>query len=487
MQEYSLKNKILHGVSWSAIDQFANQGVFFVVGIILARMLTPYDYGLIGIITVFVNVFGIFVNAGFGIGLVRKEKVEEIDYNTAFICTFSISVVSYLFMWIIAPLVADFFSRKELLILTRVMSLLLIISGITVVQTAILTRAINFKLQTKISIASSIASSVIGISMAYCSWGVWSLVGQQLTRSIIQSILLWINTVWCPKLSFSKDSFSYLWHFGWKLTASSLINSIFTETYQFVIGKIYKPSTLGQYTRALQFSNVFSVNFTSIIQRVAVPSLSAIQEDTQRMINLLRRITSASMSISLLCMFGMAVMAEPIVLTLLGEKWSDSIVFLQLLCFDRMLYPLLALSWSVLQVKGRSDLILKIEIWKRSFMIIPILIGVFFNIYLMIISSVILNILFFFINAYYPARLFGYDIKTQIIDIFPSFKMAIVISVPVYFISLIELPSILLLGIQLISFFTLLILYCEVFNMQEYVKLKCQIKESFFYLIQSKS
>ena len=459
-------------MGWSAIDQISRSGIQFLVGIILARLLSPDEYGLIGILTIFTTIFIFICDSGFTIALVRKKEVQDEDYSTVFYINLVLSIIMSAALFFSAPLIAAFFKRPELVSLTQVMSSIVIINALGIVQRARLTKAINFKTQTKITLISTISSGVVGISMAYSGYGVWSLVGQQITSQSLNTILLWINNKWLPKLVFSIQSFREMWAFGWKLLVSGLIDSAWTQIYQVVVGKFYAPETLGLYTRAKQFSQMFSTNLTNVVQRVSFPVLSSIQDDRERLKKAYQRVIRATMLPTFVLMFGMAACAKPMILFLIGEKWIGCVGFLQIICIYGSLYPLHAINLNMLQVQGRSDLFLKLEIIKKCISVGPILLGVFVDIYMMVAGSLIVSCISYYLNAYYSSPYLNYSIKDQIMDIRPSFFVAVIMAVPVYIISYLPLPSYFLFPIQIISGAIIVITICELKKLPEYIELK---------------
>ncbi|MCR4768936.1 MAG: lipopolysaccharide biosynthesis protein [Bacteroidaceae bacterium] len=422
----SLKDKTVKGVGWSAVDNVAGYAVTFVVGIILARLLSPADYGLLGLIGIFTTICGCFINAGFGSALIRKKDVTDDDYNTVFIFNLGMSILLYGVMFICAPLIAKFFERQELIALTRVSSLGLIIGALAMVQRTRLTKQIDFKTQTKITIISSIVRGIVGITTAFIGWGVWALVAQELVGNITSTCLLWFYNKWFPRISFSMTSFHELFGYGSKMLVSNIIDTTWGQTYQMVIGKCYAPAVLGQYTRATMFSNILSSNVTGVVQRVSFPVLSQIQDDRTRLKDGYRRIIRSTMLITFASMLMLAAVSKPMILVLIGEKWLQSATFLQIICFSGMLYPLHAINLNMLQVQGRSDLFLKLEIIKKIIAIGPLLLGIFVSIYWMLIGSVFIGFISYYLNAYYSGPLLNYSIRNQIKDIMPSFFLALI-------------------------------------------------------------
>lgn len=472
MVEHSLKTKTIHGVGWTAADTIGRYGVTFVISLVLARLLTPKEYGLIGILSIFINLFNVIVDGGFTNAIIRKQNVKDVDYCTVFYINFVLSVVLAITLFLCARPIAHFFNNSELVALTQVMSSVVVINAIAIVHKARLTKILDFKTQTKIAIISASLSGIMGIIMAIIGYGVWALVGQQITYQLVNTILFWVYNRWCPKLLFSWKSFKELWDFGWKLLVSGILDSLGNELYTVVIGKFYNPQTLGQYTRANQFSSIFSSNLTTIVQRVSFPVLSIIQDDIPRLKSAYRGVIRTTMLPTFVLMLGMAAVAKTMVIVLVGDQWLPCIPFLQIICFYMMLYPLHALNLNAIQVIGRSDLTLKIKIIKTIIGLIPLLLGILFNIYWLLIGSVIANFISYYLNTYYSGPLLKYPIIEQIRDITPSFRVAVIMAIPVYAMSYISLNPFFLLPLQLIVGVAIVFIICEKTKLSEYIELK---------------
>lgn len=467
----SLSDKTIKGVGWSFLDNIANQGITFIVGLLLARLLTPEEYGLLGIVMIFVVLFNTIIDSGISTALIRDNNLSDIDYQTAFYTNVVVSVIMYFILFIISNSIAFFFKEDKLELLCKTMGLLLIVNALSIVQKSILTKKIDFKTQTKISIISSLFSGFIGILMALYDWGVWSLVGQQLSRSIIQTGLLNFYSSWKPKLVFSWNSFVKLFSFGWKIMISSMINSIWNDAYQIVISKCYTPACLGQYTRAKQFSDIFSSNLTSVIQRVSFPSLSEIQNEPYRLKNVYKRILKITMLASFVLLFGLAAISDNLIYVLLGPKWSDAAKYLPIICFQGVFYPINSLNLNILMVKGRSDVYLILEVIKKIIAIIPILLGVFINIYWMLWASVVYGILAFFLNSYFSGKMIRYSTKEQIIDIIPSFLISIIMGICVKLIGMLITSQYISLIVQTIFGILVILTLLKVFKLKEFEEL----------------
>lgn len=468
----SLKNKIVKGVGWSAIDNLARLGITFVVGIVLARLLSPEEFGLIGILSIFISIFCAIVDGGFINALIQKKDATDIDYNTAFYINIAVSILMAALLFSIAKPIASFFEREELKSLTQVMSCVIIINAFSLVHKAIFTKHLNFKEQTKITFLASLISGVFGIIMAYTGYGVWAIVGQQISSQALVSILFWTYNDWRPKLVFSIASCKEMWSFGFKLLLSNLLDTAWKEIYQVVVGKCYSPATLGLYTRAKGFSQLFSTNLTQVIQRVSYPVLSSIQDDMPRLKDAYKRIIRITMLPTFVLMFGMAAVAKPMVLVLIGEKWIDCVGFLIIISIYGSLYPLHAINLNMLKVQGRSDLFLKLEIIKKIIAIGPLMLGVFVDIYLMVGSSLITSLIAYYLNAYYSGPFLNYSIMEQIKDILPSFLVAITMAIPVGMLQFLDITPYIVLPIQIILGAAIVITICELKKLPEYLEIK---------------
>lgn len=472
----SLKDKTVKGVGWSAIDNVAQMGVTFLVSIVLARLLSPDDYGLLGLITIVTAVCTTLVNGGFTTALIRKKDITEDDYNTAFIVNLALSLLLYAIVYASSPFIADFFKREELVSLTRVASLGLIAGALSLVPQTRLTKRIDFKAQTKITLIASVTSGVIGIAMALLGFGVWALVAQMLSNQVLRTVLLWVIDRWIPKFRFSKSSFQELFGFGWKMMLSGLLDTVWKELYQVVVGKFYSPATLGQYTRGNQFAQLLSSNLTNVVQRVTYPVLSNIQDDKERMVSAYRRIIKTTMFITAVGMFFLGAISEPLLYCLIGPKWHEAATYLPLICISSSLYPLHAINLNMLQVQGRSDLFLGLEIIKKIIALGPLLIGAFVGIMPMLYTNLLTGIICYFLNSYYTGKFLSYSSWMQIKDVAPSYGVATLVAVSIYFLKYLPISNWVILPIQLVLGFFILIAVCQQIRMKEFIEIKGIVK-----------
>ncbi len=480
----SVKQKAISGLIWSFVDNFLRQGITFLVGIVLARLLSPSEFGLIGMTTIFIAVSQSFVDSGFTQALIRKQNCTQTDYTTVFYFNIFVAAFFYLVLYFSSGTIASFFNEPQLEKVLQVLGLILIINAFAVVQLARLTKNINFKLQTKISAIASLVSGAIAIFIALKGFGVWSLVVKTLTQFSINSLLLWLWNKWRPSLEFSKKSFLEMYSFGSKLLITGLIDTIYKNVYLLIIGKYFSASELGFYTRAEQFKDLPSSNITNVIQRVSFPILASIQDDQARLKAAYRKLIKSTMLITFTLMLGMSAISESMVLTLIGEKWRTTVEYLQLICFVGMLFPLHALNLNILNVKGRSDLFLKLEIIKKFFAVPTIIFGVFFGIKVMIICMFFNSLISYYLNSYYSGALINYPLKEQLFDIFPSFLLALFNACVVYISGLfMPFSNSLIFIFQLALGMILFIVICEAVKFNTYVELKEEGKKQFIRIL----
>lgn len=463
----SLKKKTVKGVAWTSLNQAVSLGFGFVIGVILARLLSPSDYGLLAMIGVFNAIAMAFINSGFGNALIRKPDLIEDDNTTAFIFNIFAGLLLYGVIWIIAPWVAKFYDKPILASLLRAEGILLIIISFRIVQNTQLSRALNFKAKTIINLSSQVLAGIIAILAAYKGFGVWSLVIQHLMGGVTELVLLWIISPWRPRGNWNKKSFSYLWGYGSKLLASGLLDTVYGNIYPIVIGKFYSAADLGQYTRAKQYAGLPSGTLTGVIQQVTFPVLSQIQEDDSRLASSYRRMLRFTVFLVFPIMIGMAVLAHPLVISLVTDKWAQCVPYLQVICFASMWYPVHAINLNLLQVKGRSDLFLRLEIIKKAIITMAIFICVPFGIMGICIGSVCTSLICLAINTHYTGKLIHVGFFRQMLDMTPTLLASFAMGAIIYF-AIIPFDNDIIklaVGIPLGMIFYLLI--AKVFHMPE--------------------
>jgi len=469
----TLKEKTISGVIWNTINNISSTGIELIIGIILARLLTPEEFGLIGTITIVIVLSEVFVNSGFNQALIRKQNCTQKDYSTAFFFNFFVAVFLFFVLLLTAQPISSFFNNSELKPLIQVLGLGLIISSFTLVQQATLTKRIDFKLQTKVRLSASILSGIVGIAMALTGFGVWSLVARNLSNRGLQSLFLWVWNKWKPEFIFSKESFKELFGFGSKLLLSGLIGTLLNNINYLIIAKYSSAQDLGYFTRAEMFKKLPSENVSSIITTVAYPVLASVQDDRVKLKNYFRKIFVNTFFIIVVLMVGLAAVSETLILTLIGEKWLPSVDLLQLLCFSGLMFPLNSMNINILNVVGRSDLYLKLQLIVQVLAIPNIFIGVFFGIKALIIGMNVIALIGYVIFNYESNKVIHYSIKEQLIDVLPSFILAFIMGVIVFFIGYFtNLSNLITLIIQVIAGGLFVIMSGELLKIKEYQFIK---------------
>ena len=421
----SLKSTATKGILWSFVERFSVQGVQFVIMIIMARLLTPEDYGLIGMLAVFLAVSQSLIDSGFSQALIRKQNRTEIDNSTVFYFNIIVSVLLYLILFISAPFVSDFYDTPQLTPIMRVVCLSVIINSLAVVQRAHLTINIDFKTQAKASLIAAVTSGIVGISLAYTDYGVWSLVWQQLLNLGINTLLLWFFSKWRPILAYSWNSFRELFSFGSKLLFSGLLDTLYRNIYPIVIGKLFSASTLGHYTRAHHFSEFPSSNVTGILQRVTYPILCKLQNDDERLSNVYRKFLKLSAYTIFPLMMGLAGVSKSFIKISIGSQWDFCAELLIIICFSMMWYPIHAINLNFLQVKGRSDLFLRLEIIKKILGVTMLVITSPFGLVVMCYGQIVNSFIALIINTYYTGKLINVGFIRQMRDLFPTLVLSV--------------------------------------------------------------
>lgn len=420
----NLKVKTQKGLVWSFVDRFATQGVQFLFGIILARLLSPEDYGTIAMPLVFLAIAQCVIDSGFSTALVRKADLTDDDLSTAFYFNIGVGVISYTVLFLTSPLIADFYNTPILADLLKVTALATLFNPLCAVQQAILTRKIDFKTQAVVSLSGACVSGVVGLTMAYYGFGVWALVCQQVGGYVIRTILLWILGKWVPQRKWSWDSFRYLWGFGSKMLASGLLDTIYTNIYPIVIGKFFSANDLGNYTRAQQFATLPSSNVTGVLQRVTFPVLSRIQNEDERLARNYRKILKLSAFLIFPMMLMLSAIAEPLVRVILTDKWKGCIILLQIVCFSMMWYPIHAINLNLLTVKGRSDLFFRLEIFKKVCGVCVMCVTIPQGIIWMVSGGIVSSMIALVINTYYTGKLINVGYLRQMGDLLPIFSVS---------------------------------------------------------------
>lgn len=413
----SLRQKTLRGTIWSFAERFTAQGIHFLVMIIIARRLSPKEFGLIGMLAIFLAVAQSLIDSGFSQALIRKQNRTDADKNTVFYFNIVVSFLLYFLFYLISPWVSTFYGEPQLSEIMRVICLVIVINSFAIVQMANFVVAIDFKTQTKATLIASIVSGVIGIYLAYHGYGVWALVYQMISNSVMNVMVLWAFSKWYPKFVYSWNSFKELFGFGSKLMISGLLDTLYRNIYQLVIGKVFSAESLGHFTNAHKFSDLPSSNLTTVLQRVTYPILCTIQGDDERLALAYRKFLRLSAFVIFPLMCGLAAVSYPLIYLVLGDKWHYAAILLVPLCFQMMWYPIHSINLNLLQVKGRSDLFLRLEIIKKIIGVTILFCSLPFGLLVMCYTGILSSVICLAINTYYTGKLINVGFFMQMKDI----------------------------------------------------------------------
>lgn len=416
----AIRGAAARGMVWVLLEKFGLQALQFGLSIVMARLLAPSDYGIVGMLAIFLAISQMFIDSGFGAALIQKKDRTEIDYATVFYFNLAVGILFYAVLFLAAPWIAEFYRMPILKNVCRVVALGLPLGTLCSVHRSRLTIQLNFKLQTWISLSALILSGALGVCLAYCGYGVWALVWQGLFSSLVSITLLWGLTRWHPVLAFSTASFRRFFSFGWKHLCSSLINCFYGNLYTLVIGKAFGAADIGYYTRANGYAQLPAATVTDTVVRVNFPILAQLQDDREKLLAAYRRLLQIPMFFLVPISFGLAVTAEPLVTIMIGEKWLPCVPLLQVLCFGAIFSPLTLINLNLLYVKGRTDYVLKLELIKKPIAFAIVLGMIPLGMFWMCVGKAAYDIIAFMFNCYYTKKILGYGLFQQVKEMLPT-------------------------------------------------------------------
>ena len=468
-----LKRKTVKGFFWSSLESLFSQGQGIIFGIFLARILSPQEFGLIGMITIFISIAQVFVDSGLSQSLIRKQDCTTLDYSTIFWVNLVIGIVSYLIIWIAAPYIASFYAKPELVSLTRVTSLAILIGAVTIIQQTKLTKEIDFKTLTASSTIGTFVSGVASLLLAYYGFGVWSLVWRTIINQVVRSAILWNHNRWWPKIYLSKILLKEHFAFSSNILFLSILAALYKNFSNLIIGKNYSDKVLGYYTNADQYSLMPSSTISNVTNKVSYPVLSEMQNDDVKLKASIHKLITTVMYISFVVMFGLVAVAKPLFVVVLGEKWLPSVIMFQALCIGYAISPMHVINQNVMKIKGRSNLLLKTEIIKYIIFTPLLVLGTIYGISLLIAGIVLYYWIGFIVNAMYTKRLIGYSMISQGLDFLPAMGIALVPALLTWSLNIIlPLKNILLLPVLVITYPTLVIVLSVIFKVPAFFELK---------------
>lgn len=450
-EKQSLRRGVFTNLIWRFLERCGAQIVSFIVSIVLARILLPEQYGTISLVMIFIAILNVFIDSGMGTALIQKKDADDLDFSSLFYFNLVMCAVLYFAMFFLAPIIARFYKNEQLTSVIRVLSLVLVISGVKNIQIAYVSRNLLFKRFFFATLGGTVGAAALGIYMAYRGCGVWSLVAQHLFNSFVDTVILWFSTNWRPRLMFSIARIKELFSFGWKLLVSALLDTGYRNMRQLVIGRMYSPQDLALYNRGEQFPQVIVQNINNSIDSVLLPVLSKKQGERDSVKAMVRRAISMSVFLMAPLMLGLAAVADAVVSLLLTEKWMGCVFFLRIFCLTYMFYPVHTANLNAINALGRSDIFLKLEVVKKIVGIFILLASMWFGVRVMAYTALATNVISMIINSYPNKKLLNYSFIEQMKDIFPSVISAAVMGVAVFFLGRINAPRIPLLLVQILA------------------------------------
>ena len=471
------KSKIVSSLLWKLMERGGTQGIQFIVMIVLARHLLPKDFGLIAIVVIFIALANVLVQSGFNTALIQKKNADEVDFSSVFYLNLLATSILYIVLFFSAPFLASFFEQEQLILVLRILSLTLFLVAINSIQNAVIVRNLQFKKLFFSSLGAVIVSGIVALIMAFLNFGVWTLVGYQLINQFLITLILWFTVKWRPQLLFSFERIKALFSFGWKLLVASLIDTFNNNLQSLIIGKMFSPTLLGFYSRGEQFPSHIVSNVNGSIQSVMFPTLSSHQDNKQRIKEMVRRSIVTSSFIIFPMMVGLAIIAEPLVKILLTEKWLPAVPFLQIFCAAYALWPIHTSNLQAINALGRSDIFVKLEIFKSIVGLVVLGVSIQFGVHAVAMGIFFSGVISSFINVYPNSKLLNYSFKEQWKDIMPSLLLSLVMGVVVNSIHWFEMTDMITIILQIFLGIVLYVGLAKALKIESYTYLVLTLKD----------
>ena len=469
----SLKSKAFGAIGWSAAENLTGQGARFLIGVVLARLLRPDEFGLIGMLALFISIGRMIADCGFGQALIQKQNATHVDESSVFYVSLVLGFLAAAALFFAAPLIASFYHQPQLVLLTRILALVIFINAFGVIQTNLLTKKMDFKTQLKVSAVSTLVAGVVAIVLAIRGFGVMSLAIQVVLGDGLRTILLWMAHRWRPAATFSLASVRQMFSFSSRLLASYFLNAIFQNINSLLIGRFFAAQALGFYTRAKNMQQVPADSLSSIVNRVSFPLFSVVQNDKAHLKRAVRKALSSVAFLNFPVLTGLACVAVPLVKVLLTDKWLPCAPYIQLLCWAGALYPLHVIHLSALVAQGRSDLYFRLEVIKKCLVVLGLLLTFHWGIQAMIIGEVVVSVICYFLNGFYTVRLLSYSWKEQLQDLLPYIALSALMAVIVTGVSAFGFQNqFALLAVQVSAGVVAYVLGCQLWRVSAFVETK---------------
>lgn len=471
------QNSLISNFFWRFLERCGAQGVTLIVSIVLARLLDPKVYGMVALVTIFTTIMQIFVDSGMGSSLIQKKDADDLDFSSVFYFNVCMCSVLYLIMFFAAPFIASFYKMPELISVIRVLSLILVISGVKNVQQAYVSRHLMFKKFFFATLGGTVGAAIVGVLMAYLGYGVWALVAQMLFNAIVDTIILWITVKWRPKKMFSFNRLKGLFSFGWKLLISALLDTIYNNLRQLIIGKVYTKQDLAYYNNGKKYPEYLVSNINTAIDSVLLPTMSNEQDQPERVKSMTRRAIKTATFIIMPLMVGFAVCAKPIVSLILTDKWLPAVPYMQIFCVSFAFYPIHTANLNAMKAMGRSDLFLILEIIKKAIGLVTIVIALKFGVMAMAYSMLITSFISQVVNAWPNKKLLGYSYLEQVKDMLPQIGLSVLMGAIVYSVVIFNLSSLLTFLIQVSLGIVVYWIGAKIFRIESYQYIVCMLKK----------
>lgn len=455
-----LKQKTISSILWSLVQRFGVMIISFCANLVLARLLTPDDYGVIGMLLIFISVSNTFIDGGFGTALIQKKEPTQEDYSTIFFWNIFISVILTGILYISSPLISEFYRLPLLSDVLKVMGTVLVINAFSVVQTNILQKKFEFKKLATINIIANIAASILAIVLALRGFGVWSLVFRYLSCSLVISIILWITTKWKPMLTFKFKSFRTLGKFGGMVLLANLVETIYTEFQGLVIGRAFSAKDLGYYTQAKRLEEIPTLGITSAVNQASFPVYASIQDDKQSLKTLIRRNINTLSFINFPLYAILLIIAEPLFIILFSDKWLESVPYFRILCLAGAIYPITSLNTNIIKSLGKGNIYFYMQLFKRVIGICLIIGGLRYGMLGLMWVLVLNAYLMYGVNIYFANKLLKYSLLEQLGDIVKNLYITILCSLPTVALVFLNINMFVLMGMQIVMFVMCFILVC---------------------------
>lgn len=472
MEHYDLKQLAISGVVWTAIQRFGMSIIQFLSNMVLARLLTPDDYGCIGMLGIFLAISTAFISGGFVSALIQKINVTEEDFSTVFYWNITVSILCYILLFWVAPLIAEFYHIAELSSILRVLGIILIINGISIVHETALRKNLQFNKLAKINIISSFIATVVAILLAFIGGGVWTLVVQQLILRIGIAIMLWNASSWYPKLIFSQESFKTMFSYGSFLLLSDLINNIVDNIQGLIIGRKYSSGDMGYYTQAKKLEEIPTYSITQLVGQVTFPIYAKLQKEQSRLKQAVRKSLLQMNFINFPLMLLLIVIANPLIKLLYSERWLNAVEYFQILCIAGLVNCMQSVNYQVVGATGHSKTLFKWNLVKRSIGILFMFWGMYYGVKGILWGMVFGTYFTYIINAFIATKLTGYGIIEQLKDFFPQFSIAVVCGFIVHIVGLLNIHYIVLLIIQIVVYSICYVKLSSMMKREEYFETK---------------